>query len=366
MRSCFPSASRGIAVLLIVAALAAGCRPEGDSRPSKTPVAARAPATNTVTETPPDFPSTPRLPPTASAAVVPAPDDRVPVTPRPSGAMQWPPAATWRTRVTGDADRAATFDFSMRLVGSSPEFRYLTLDERPRANALVLGRGLMWWQEGRVLGLRYRSVSPEAVMPPSIFSEGFPSQWSGRELGLETVDRQAALHYQGSIHGKDWDLWLSPSLQLPPLKMSRGTLIYQNSLIEIGSAGPGDSFSLPAGVEFEGPGDDWKGPPAFSGLADSDEPMTVTGDVQPPVLIRKVEPAYPAGLRQARISGVVVVEAVIGKDGVVRDARVIRSANPALDEEVLKAVRLWIYKPATLMGKPVTVYLTMTTTFSLH
>ena len=44
----------------------------------------------------------------------------------------------------------------------------------------------------------------------------------------------------------------------------------------------------------------------------------------------------------------------------------IRSAHPSLDEEALKAVKLWVYKPATWKGKPVSVYLTVTTTFLLN
>jgi TonB family protein len=61
-----------------------------------------------------------------------------------------------------------------------------------------------------------------------------------------------------------------------------------------------------------------------------------------------------------------MIEAIIGRDGNVRETRVIRSAHPLLDEEALKAVRLWVYKPATWKGRPVSVYLTVTTTFSLN
>lgn len=203
-------------------------------------------------------------------------------------------------------------------------------------------------------------------MPPPVFTEGFLSEWNGSEVGLETVSGQPAMLYRGSFRGKEWSLWLPLSLELPPLRMAAGSLIYENVEIEIGVSLDAEGFSPPAGIEFEGPGEDWKGPPSFSGTAEADEPMTVAGDVQAPVLIKKVEPAYPVALRQARISGAVMIEAIIGRDGSVREARVIRSANPSLDEEALKAVRLWVYKPATWKGRPVSVYLTVTTTFLLN
>jgi len=266
----------------------------------------------------------------------------------------------------GDAGRQPPVHVSMRRVGESPEFRFSSSDGGRSSSALVLGSGLLWWQAGRTLGLRYRSISPDAVMPPPVFTESFLSGWNGSEVGLETVSGQPALLYRGSFRGKEWSLWLPLSLELPPLRMATGSLVYENVEIETGVSLEAEVFSPPAGVEFDGPDDDWKGPPSASSAAEADEPMTVAGDVQAPVLIKKVEPVYPAALRQARVSGAVMIEAIIGKDGNVREARVIRSAHPSLDEEALKAVRLWVYKPATWKGRPVSVYLTVTTTFLLN
>jgi protein TonB len=254
----------------------------------------------------------------------------------------------------------------MRRVGESPEFRFSFSDGGRGSSALVLGSGLLWWQEGRALGLRYRSISPDAVMPPPVFTESFLSEWNGSEVGLETVSGRPVLLYRGTLRGREWRLWLPVSLELPPLRMATGSLVYENVEIEIGVSLDAEVFSPPVGIEFEGPGEDWKSPPSFSGAAEADQPMTVAGDVQAPILIKKVEPAYPAALRQARISGAVMIEAIIGRDGNVRETRVIRSAHPLLDEEALKAVRLWVYKPATWKGRPVSVYLTVTTTFSLN
>jgi protein TonB len=64
------------------------------------------------------------------------------------------------------------------------------------------------------------------------------------------------------------------------------------------------------------------------------------------------------------VTGLVIVEAVIGIDGRVTDARVLRSA-PLLDEAALTAVRQWRYRPTLLGGVPVAVVLTVTVNFTL-
>jgi protein TonB len=84
-----------------------------------------------------------------------------------------------------------------------------------------------------------------------------------------------------------------------------------------------------------------------------------------PVKLVDVRPEYPEAARQARIDGVVIIEAVIGAAGEVREARVLRS-RPFLGEAALAAVRQWRYTPTTLNGVPVPVIITVTVTFSLQ
>ena len=89
------------------------------------------------------------------------------------------------------------------------------------------------------------------------------------------------------------------------------------------------------------------------------------GDVKAPVLVLRAEPDYPEAARRAHLDGVVILEAVITANGEVNDIRILRSANPLLDAAAEKAVRQWRYKPATLNGRAVSVYLTVTVTFGL-
>ena len=95
-------------------------------------------------------------------------------------------------------------------------------------------------------------------------------------------------------------------------------------------------------------------------------PHVVGGDVRAPVLLSQLEPDYPEAARRAHKDGVVILEAVITADGAVDDVRILRSANPLLDAAAERAVRQWRYKPATLNGRAVSVYLTVTVTFGLR
>ncbi|RPJ56994.1 MAG: energy transducer TonB [Acidobacteria bacterium] len=78
-----------------------------------------------------------------------------------------------------------------------------------------------------------------------------------------------------------------------------------------------------------------------------------------------VAPIYPDLARAAKVEGMVILEAVINPDGVVRDVRVLRSV-PLLDEAALAAVRQWRYTPTMLSGVPVAVIMTVTVTFRLQ
>ena len=93
--------------------------------------------------------------------------------------------------------------------------------------------------------------------------------------------------------------------------------------------------------------------------------VRVGGKVRPPTKTKDVAPVYPAAAKSARIAGVVIIEATIGADGKVIDAKVLRSV-PMLDEAALDAVRQWEFKPTLLNGVPVPVVMTVTVNFKLQ
>jgi protein TonB len=94
-------------------------------------------------------------------------------------------------------------------------------------------------------------------------------------------------------------------------------------------------------------------------------PMRVGGDVKAPVVTRRVEPTYPEVARKARVAGVVVVEAIIDKQGNVDQVRVLKGLPMGLSGEAEAAVRKWKFRPGTLNGQPVDVIFSLTVTFTL-
>ena len=100
-------------------------------------------------------------------------------------------------------------------------------------------------------------------------------------------------------------------------------------------------------------------PPAAS------QPVRVGGNIAAPKKLKDVPPVYPPLAQQARVQGVVIIEATIGGDGAVRNTRVLRSI-PLLDAAALDAVRQWEFAPTLLNGVAVPVIMTVTVNFSLR
>jgi protein TonB len=85
-----------------------------------------------------------------------------------------------------------------------------------------------------------------------------------------------------------------------------------------------------------------------------------------PEALEKVAPIYPEAARAARIDGTVMVQALVGKDGSVRDVRVVKSI-PELDGAAKECVRQWKFRPAKDdHGQPLTVWVAVPIKFSLH
>jgi periplasmic protein TonB len=94
-------------------------------------------------------------------------------------------------------------------------------------------------------------------------------------------------------------------------------------------------------------------------------PIHVGGRIQQPRKVRDAAPVYPMIAQSARVSGIVILEAVIAEDGSVRDVRVLRSI-PLLDQAAIDAVRQWRFTPTLLNGEAVPIVMTVTVGFNLR
>ena len=87
--------------------------------------------------------------------------------------------------------------------------------------------------------------------------------------------------------------------------------------------------------------------------------------VSSPQLIFKAEPEYTEKARKSKVQGTVALKVCVQKDGNVGAVGVARSLEPGLDEEAIKAVKQWRFRPATSNGNPVDFEADIQVTFRL-
>ncbi|HEY1757187.1 MAG TPA: energy transducer TonB [Bryobacteraceae bacterium] len=107
-------------------------------------------------------------------------------------------------------------------------------------------------------------------------------------------------------------------------------------------------------------------PPKPNAKPQQEGPVPVGGNVQNAKLLKHPSPTYPAIAKAARIQGAVVLQAIIGKDGAVRNLKVTSAASPLLVPSAMDAVKQWVYRPTLLNQEPVEVITEITIVFSLQ
>jgi protein TonB len=166
----------------------------------------------------------------------------------------------------------------------------------------------------------------------------------------------------------------APPEPLPdvPVQMLGASNLTMMGLIEAGaeslSHGSGDGGGVGSGRGTGlGPGyGSGVGPGRGAGIGDG-----VYGPgsgVTPPVAVHQEKPRYTIEAMRARIEGAVVVECVVQPTGVCERMRVLRSLDSrlGLDEQALRAAAAWRFVPATRLGKPVAMLITIQLGFSIH
>ena len=90
------------------------------------------------------------------------------------------------------------------------------------------------------------------------------------------------------------------------------------------------------------------------------------GSMTRPVLKSGRQPRYTEIARRSGTEGIVILEAVIDKQGRVSNVRIVKPLSMGLDAEAVAAVQEWIFEPARLGGRPMAVYYTLTVTFRIQ
>lgn len=97
------------------------------------------------------------------------------------------------------------------------------------------------------------------------------------------------------------------------------------------------------------------------------DPVPVGQVANPPRVLHRVDPTYPEAVRRRGITGLVVLEAVIDREGHVEADIKVRQSIPRLNEEAIAAVRQWRFSPGrNRNGEAVRVILEIPIRFTLR
>ena len=114
-----------------------------------------------------------------------------------------------------------------------------------------------------------------------------------------------------------------------------------------------------------------RGSSALSGLVNTNainarkapqETLRISQGVSQGLIVKRVQPVYPAQARQMRLEGKVELQANISKSGSITGVKQL-SGNPLLGRAATDAVRQWKYKPYFLNGEPVEIQTQITVNF---
>jgi TonB family protein len=193
-----------------------------------------------------------------------------------------------------------------------------------------------------------------------------PAQrWTYIFEGINAADRALAIKpdYVEALTYKSILLRMRAGMETDPVQQ-KATVAEADGLraraLELNKARAGVA-SGPTMISSTGP---VPAPPPPSPSTGLQAPVRVGGGIRPPQKLRHVPPVYPLEAQQAKISGVVIIEATIGPDGLVYEAKVLKSI-PLLDQAAVDSVRQWQFEPTLLNGAPVPVIMTVTVNFAL-
>jgi periplasmic protein TonB len=152
---------------------------------------------------------------------------------------------------------------------------------------------------------------------------------------------------------------LAPVTEAPVVSLPGGVSGATDGVVD---SIPNFTTSLPRGAV---PATVTRDVPPAAAPAPTETPRRIGGDVLEAKILNRVIPEYPAIARQMRLSGIVQLAGVIGRDGEVKSLQVI-SGHPVLVSAAIAAVKQWKYRPTLLNGRPVEVVAPITVNFTLR
>ncbi|OGM98439.1 MAG: hypothetical protein A2915_00545 [Candidatus Yanofskybacteria bacterium RIFCSPLOWO2_01_FULL_41_34] len=155
---------------------------------------------------------------------------------------------------------------------------------------------------------------------------------------------------------------LSIPIEAPEKIKPEPTKLKEKTEDDTASDYPGAGEGVPGGIPGGVPGGTVGQNPSSGSLPKG--PVEVKGNPTLLKRIKYVHPEYPINALRARIEGMVIVEALIGKNGKIKNVRIVQLV-PFLDSAALEAVKKWEYEPVVVDGEVREVILTVTINFKI-
>jgi TonB family protein len=193
---------------------------------------------------------------------------------------------------------------------------------------------------------------------------------ASRGLLPRGADKQLAPPDPEPPKNPDPTLIVEPTIVAPQLSLLRPIDLLKigdpNGLVGPPSSGPGTGGGIGDG-DGRGVGvGDGPGAGKGSGMGCCDGVYSVGGGITPPTVVHRVEPEYSEEARKARYEGTVVFAAIIRKDGRIDIVQLVRRLGFGLDENAIRALKEWRFRPATMNGVPVDVTMNVEVRFNLR
>lgn len=136
--------------------------------------------------------------------------------------------------------------------------------------------------------------------------------------------------------------------------------VIPDTIPDVGPAGS----SLPE-IAVAGPGSDGN-PTGGDGGGSSEIFQVGPGSATMPVVRVRVQPEYPQLLTKMGLRGSAIVECIVGENGVITSATVVKATHPLFGESARNAVMQWKFLPGRLNGQPVATIFQLTVTFEVR
>jgi TonB family protein len=198
--------------------------------------------------------------------------------------------------------------------------------------------------------LAHRFTSIQIAMPP-------PESATAEDLGAWVIQGLRAEGTRRTLGPIVTETWTAPDLHLF-VRQKLTDPRFGESVNELTRIHMGDQdaslFEIPAGFRI------------VDEPRDFAIPYTVHSNATLPVIVTKVPAVYTESARKSGVQGVVHLTLFVDETGQAQGIHVEHSLEPGLDQEAIKAVRRWRFRPGERDGHAVKVPVRVEVTFSLN